>query len=150
MVMTRLLLALAALVASALLAPAAQAFDCDIEDAADLRECLRGAKVPAIRQLVPPSIRAPAVRSEACDPDEVEDVAKCLRGLRLPGLRHAVPSEVRPAVEPKESRPVPESKPEVARAAPAATDSTARQDDGPKCRKYFPNVGQMVLVPCGE
>jgi hypothetical protein len=152
MVMNKFIYALAALIAVFVCAPAARA-ECDIEDAADLKECLRGAKVPGMRQLIPSGVRAPAAASAKCDPDEVDDVAKCLRGLKLPGIRQGMPADVRPAVEPKENKAVVGSKPEPAEAAPVVAEKPARlggPDEGPLCKKYFPSVGQMILVPCSE
>ena len=60
--MYRTVLALAALLASAVFAPAAQAHDCsDADDAADVADCMRSMlKAPALRQALPPVPRPPA------------------------------------------------------------------------------------------
>jgi hypothetical protein len=152
--MSKLIYALAALVACVISAPAARARDVeDVEEVSDLKDCLRGAKVPGIRQLAPSEIRPSAAAREACDPDEVDDVARCLRGLKLPGTRQGIPADVRPVVEPKEHRTVIGSSPEPAQGAPVVAEQPARlggPDDGALCKKYFPNVGELITVPCSE
>jgi len=149
--MNKFIYALAAPVAYVISAPAARA--CDVEDVSDLKDCLRGAKVPSIRQLIPSEIRPSAAAREACDPDEVDDVARCLRGLKLPTIRQGIPADVRPVVEPKEHRAVIGSNPEPAQGAPVVVEQPAKlggPDEGPLCKKYFPNIGQMITVPCSE
>lgn len=152
--MNKLVVALAALFASAVLAPAAQAFDCDADDASDVAECVRSAmKVPGIRQLLPPSARPSAAIKEACDADDADDLRECLKGLKIPGASRLVPPNARPAAE----IPVEKKSADRAEAAPAAasiaSDRPAKRggsDEGPLCQKYFPNVGKLVSVPCRE
>ena len=149
--MSKIIYALAALVACAICTPAALA-GCDIDDAEDLRECLR-AKALGARQFIPSVPRPSAAARAKCDPDEVDDVARCLRGLRPPGVRQGMPSEIRPAVEPKQHKTVVGSKPEPVETTPAVAEKSGKldgPDERPLCKKYSPNIGQMITVPCGN
>ena len=152
--------AVAALVACAFSATAAHAYDCDPEDAADLEKCVRGVKVPSIRQFVPPSVRRPAEAAEACDLEDVADVAKCLREARLPGIRRSMPDAEDDPAEPKAKKA---AKPETPRSAPLAKAEAAPQatiassekpatvggrNEAPVCQKYLPSIGRLVSVPC--
>lgn len=153
--------AVAALVACAFSVTAAHAYDCDPEDAADLEKCVRGVKVPSIRQFVPPSVRRAAEAAEACDPEDVADVAKCLREARLPGVRRSMPDAEDEPGEPEAKKAA--GKPETPRQAPlakaeiaptptiASSEPQAKVDDGrnvPHCQKYIPSIGKSVSVPC--
>ena len=68
--MKQLLLALTALFASVLIVPAAQASDCDADDAEELARCLARAKMPGAASSLPPPGRSPAAIATKCDPDE--------------------------------------------------------------------------------
>jgi hypothetical protein len=148
--MKQLLLAVTALIASMLIVPAAQASDCDDDDAVELARCLARAKIPGARQFIAPPGRSPAAIATRCDPDE-DDYQDCLRALKVPAARPSLPSGPRTVVEPKSATPS---------LAPPAADKSSRTG-GPQakagsgagtdlCKKYFPSIGQVVMVPCGE
>lgn len=153
--MNKIVIALAALFASAVFTPAAQAFDCDADDAADVADCARSVmKMPGIRQILPPAARPSAVIKEECDADDADDLKECLKGLKMPGASRLPPPDARPAAE----VPVEGRLPDKAEAAPAAGTiassekpaNPAGSDETRLCQKYFPNVGKMVSVPCRE
>lgn len=156
--MHRTVLALAALLASAAFVPAAQAHDCsDADDAADVADCMRSMlKAPTLRQVLPPVPRTPAALPSAmkpgCDADDADELKECLRALKTPGVGRLVPPDARPVA----AIPVEKRLPDRIEAAPATVASTERParlvepDATALCQKYFPNVGQMVLVPCSE
>jgi hypothetical protein len=147
MVMNKTLIALAALFASAILAPAAQA--CDPEDIAE-GECARGVRIPSLRQLLPPAVRPSAVAKEQCDADDAAELRECLRGLKIPSARRLVAPDAQPAAGVSEK-----VAPDKTAGAPApSTLASSEKPDVPEpaslCQKYFPNVGQLITVPCGE
>ena len=85
--MNKIVIALAALFASAMFAPAAQALDCDADDASDIADCMRSVmKAPGMRQMLPRAARPPAVIKGDCDADDAEELKECLRGLKMPGV----------------------------------------------------------------
>jgi hypothetical protein len=152
--MHRTVLALAALLASAAFVPAAQAHDCsDADDAADVADCMRSMlKAPTLRQVLPPVPRPSASIKSQCDADDAEELKECLRGLKAPGVGRLAPPDARPVA----GVPVEKRLPDRTEAAPATVASTERParlvepDAAALCQKYFPNVGQMVPVPCSE
>ena len=147
--MNKIVIALAALFASAMFAPAAQALDCDADDASDIADCMRSImKAPAIRQVLPPTARPPAAIKGDCDADDADDLKECLRGLKMPGVGQLMPKGARPTAE----SPSEAMLPEKAELAPAAASPAKLRglDDGTLCQKYFPNVGKLVSVPCPE
>jgi hypothetical protein len=137
MVMNKTMVALAALLASAVWAPAAQA--CDLEDIA-AGECTRGLRMPSVRQLVPPAARPSA------DADDAAELKECLRKLRATNARQLVSPGVRSAT--KEA-------PGTTLAAPtdtpvALSQIPTRVDGASLCFRYFANIGQTIPVPCNE
>ena len=172
--MHKLTALLAALAATILLAPTAQAFDCDTEDVAD---CVRSiTRALPGRQIIPPAPRPPAVKGE-CDGDDDDDVKDCLSGQKLPrtGHRHdPAPCSLsgrgsgchrHPELNPRPAAAVPAERrpPEMSEATPAPSSVAARPTRTPafaehvepngapeRCHKYFPAVGQLVDVPCRE
>ena len=153
--MNRIIIALAALFASAIFVPAAHAECSDPDDASDVADCVRSiVKVPGMRRVLPPVARPPAVIRGECDADDADDLKECLKGLKVPGVGRLPPSAGRPAAEMPAERKLPDK----ADAAPAAgtiastekPEKSGEPDKGPLCQKYFPNVGRLVLVPCSE
>jgi hypothetical protein len=150
MVMNKTLIALAALFASLISAPAARA--CDPEDIAE-GECARGVRIPSLRQLLPPAIRPSAVAKEQCDADDAAELRECLRGLKIPSARRIAAPDAQPPAEVSEK-----VAPDRTAGAPApstlASSEKSVKPDVPEatslCQKYFPNIGQLITVPCGE
>jgi hypothetical protein len=150
--MNRIVVALAALLASAIFVPAAQADCSDPDDASDVAACIRSiVKVPPLRTTLPPAAMPSAAMKERCDADDAEELKECLRALKAPAARQIVP----PAVRPKAEVPGP---PDRAEAEPAAATIASSEKPAPRgesdatplCQKYFPNVGKVVSVPCSE
>jgi hypothetical protein len=149
--MNKIVIVLAALFASAIFAPATRAHDCsDPDDAANVAKCVRGV-VPGMR---PPVARPPAVTKSQCDADDADELKECLRGLRLPGARQVIPQGTRPAAEIPVEKKLPTSV-EAAPPAPPAPVATSEKpakvgglEEPALCQKYFPNIGQMIAVPC--
>jgi hypothetical protein len=150
MVMNKTLIALAALFASVISAPAARA--CDPEDIAE-GECARGVRIPSLRQLLPPTVRPSAVAKEQCDADDPAELRECLRGLKIPSARRLAAPDAQPAAGVSEK-----VAPDKTAGAPApstlASSEKPAKPDVPEaaslCQKYFPNIGQLITVPCGE
>jgi hypothetical protein len=149
---------LAALAAIILVAPTALAFDCDADDAS---ECVQSIlKVPPIRHVLSSIPGRPAVLKGECDADDEDDIQACLRGLKVPGGQPskpahpaaAVPVERKP-VEKSEAAPAP-APATVATKSPHAPELAAARAEAyiasSRCQKYFPTVGQVVDIPCGE
>jgi hypothetical protein len=150
MVMNKTIVALAALFASAICAPVAQA--CDPEEIAE-GECARGARMPSLHQLLPPAVRPSAVAKEECDADDAAELKECLRGLKGPSARQLAPPAERSATE----VPAKEAPDKTAAAPPDTTVASSEKPTKPggpeaasQCQKYSPNIGQMITVPCGE
>jgi septal ring-binding cell division protein DamX len=145
------------LVAIILIAPTAQAFACDTDEVAD---CVRSIlKTAPVRQVVPPVPRPATVLKGECSADDEDDVKACLRGLKkIPGVGRLDESDPRPHVTaPAKRKPTEKSEPAQASATPVSrsthTPAAARvEPDGAqeRCQKYFPAIGQLVAVPCGE
>ncbi len=141
--MNKTMVALAALLATAVWTPAAQA--CDLEDIA-AGECTRGLRMPSVRQLVPPAARPSAAAKETCDADDAAELKECLRKLRATNARQLVSPGVRSAT--KEA-------PGTTLAAPtdtpvALSQIPTRVDGASLCFRYFANIGQTIPVPCNE
>jgi hypothetical protein len=144
--MNKIIVVLAALVAAAFLTPAAQAFDCDADDAAEVADCVRSVlKVPGLPRVLPPVVRPPAVLRDGCDLEDADDVAECMRKMRVPGVGRLLPKAASPADEIVPTEVLP-GKIELAPAAGPA--KLGGPDGGILCQKYFPSLGRMVLVPC--
>jgi len=154
--MNKTVVAVAALLASAIFAPAAHAADCDPDDdAAEIAECVRRAvKIPGLRQVLPPAARPSTAIKPECDADDEDDLKECLRGLKMPGAGRRVAPGGRPAAEmPVERKPPGKAEAAPAAASIAATDRPAavkEPDATRRCQKYFPNVGKTLSVPCNE
>jgi hypothetical protein len=150
--MNKIIVALAALLASAICAPAAQAYDCDPEEIAE-GECGRAMRMPGLRQLVPPAVRQSAAAAEECDADDAAELRECLRGLKASSGRQFGPSAGRtatavPAQEaPNKTAAVP---PDTAVASSETSAKLVGPDAASLCQRYFPNIGQSIPVPCGE
>ena len=148
--MNKTLIALAALFASAIARLRLDA--CDPEDIAE-GECARGVRMPGLRQLLPPTVRPSAVAKEQCDADDAAELRECLRGLKMPSARRIAAPDAQPAAGVSEK-----VAPDRTAGAPApstlASSEKPAKPDGPEpaslCQKYFPNVGQLITVPCGE
>src|SRR5712671_7871406 len=128
--MNKIVIALAALFASAIFAPAGRAHDCsDPDDAADVADCVRGAvkKVPGIPQVLPPVARPPAALKAQCDADDADELKECLRGLKLPGARQVMPQGTRPAAD----IPVEKKLPTSVEAAPPALPAPVAASEKP-------------------
>jgi hypothetical protein len=150
--MNKIIVALAALFASAIWVPAAQAHDCDPEEIAE-GECGRGVRIPGLRHVLPPAVRPSAAAREACDADDAAELKECLRGMRASSGRQFVPPAVRSATE----VPAKEAPDKAATAAPdttvAASDKSAKlvgPDGAAICQRYFPNIGKSMPVPCSD
>jgi len=145
------------LVAIILLAPTVRVFGCDTDNIAD---CVRSIlKVPPIRQVVPTVPRPPALPKAECDANDEDDVKACLRGFKVPGVGRLSEPDPRPAAAaPAERKPAEKSEvassSSIAASKPALSPELAARvqpDSTPeRCQKYFPAVGQLVHVPCGE
>jgi hypothetical protein len=156
--MNKIVSAVAALFASAVLAPAAQAYDCsDPDDAAEVAACVRGAvkKVPGIPQVLPPVARPSVVIKPECDADDADDVKECLRGLKLPSAGRVIPQGTRPAAEipvekklPAKVETAPPAPPPAPVAAPEKPAKVGGLEESGLCQKYFPNIGKLISVPC--
>ena len=61
-------------------------------------------------------------------------------GRELQGRHRAAGEDARRRARRRSRRPRAQARAEIAKAAPALTE----------CKKYFPSIGQMLVVPCGE
>jgi hypothetical protein len=80
-IMNKLIIAMAALAASAFFAPASHAFDCDADDIGEVAECARKIikKVPGASRLLPSSGRVSATPQARCESDNPDRMRDCLR-----------------------------------------------------------------------
>jgi hypothetical protein len=173
--MNRIVIVLAALVASAAFVPAAQAMDCDPDDVADVAACMRGMmKMPSVKQALPPAPRLPSALKEECDADSPAELKACMRGMKGPGPVAAPPAEKKlpeksatpsstPAPVASSKNPATPAGAEEPRlcqqyfasigqtiAVPCPAKKRDTADDARVCQKYFPNIDQMVTVPCRD
>jgi hypothetical protein len=153
--MNKIVIAFAALLASAVFVPAAHADCSDPDDASDVADCVRSiVKVPALRPTLPPAAMPSAAMKERCDADDADDLKECMQGLKVPGVSRLAPPDARPAAE----IPLERQLPDKAEAAPTAATvassekpaKLAEPDEAALCQRYFAGVGQMVLVPCRD
>jgi hypothetical protein len=153
--MNKIVVALGALFASAVFAPAAQAF-CDQDDASDVADCVRGAvkRVPGLPKVLPPTPRSPAVVKGDCDADDADELKECLRGLKIPSARQLIPQGTRPAAEIPAEKKSPD-RVEAVSPAPSAPVATTEKpakvgglEESSLCQKYFPNIGKVLAVAC--
>jgi hypothetical protein len=153
--MRKLVVALAALLASAIFVPAAHADCSDPDDASDVADCVRSiVKVPALRPTLPRAAMPSAAMKQRCDADDADDLKECMQGLKLPSAGRIVPPDARPTAE----FPVGKLLPEKAEATPTAASIASTEtpgklrepNEGPLCQKYFPNVGKLISVPCRD
>ena len=153
--MNKIVTALAAMLACAIFVPAAHAFDCDADDAADVAECARSVmKAPGIRRLLPTPAGPSASLKQQCDADDAEEMKECMRELQASRANRLPPMGARPFAQAPAERKVPEKVEATPTTAMiVSSEKTARfaaPDDGPLCQKYFPNVGKLVSVPCSQ
>jgi hypothetical protein len=148
MVMNKTIIALAALFASAICAPAAQAH-CDAEEIAE-GECARGIRMPGFGQLLPPAARSSAAAKDQCDADDAAELKECLQAMKAHSARQPSPQGARSVAE----TPTREAPDRTAAAPPdttvASTEKSAKPDEAPLCQRYFPNIGQSMSVPCND
>jgi hypothetical protein len=152
--MKKLLLALAALLASVAFVPAAHADDCDPDDgAAEFARCLAKRSLNRLRQA--PTPRLPSRLSKLCDADDDED--DCPRSARIPAVRQPLPPTPRSRAEMPTTRhkqsAAPEPKSRAAATPPDATvgpATAAAASEAPVCTRYLPNLGKTIVIPCSE
>jgi hypothetical protein len=146
--MNKIIIALAALFASAICAPAAQAY-CDADEIAD-GECGRGMKMPSLRKLLPPTAGPSVAAREECDADDAAELKECLRGLSGQSARPLAGPAARPAAD------IPaQVAPDKTAALPpdttvASSETPAKPDGASLCQRHFPSIGQSIPVPCSE
>jgi hypothetical protein len=110
-------------------------------------------RIPGLRQLLPPAVRPSALAKEQCDADDAAELRECLRGLKIPSARRIAVPDAQPPAEVSEK-----VAPDRTAGAPApstlASSEKSVKPDVPEatslCQKYFPNIGQLITVPCGE
>ena len=136
--MNKTIVALATLFASAICAPAAQAYDCDPEEIAE-GECARGVRMPSLRQLLPPAIRQSAAANEQCDADDAAELKECLRMLKGQSARQPLPPAARSVTE----APTREAPDKTAASPP---DTTVASSEEPA----KPDAASHCQVPCSE
>ena len=93
--MNKTLIALAALFASAICAPAARRLR--PRKTLPRASARAGSGSPSLRQLLPPVVRPSAVAKEECDADDAAELRECLRGLKMPSARRLAPPDAQPA-----------------------------------------------------